>query len=41
MGYGVTFTAYQDSTAGFTESWLFGGPGWNALIDAMGFPAAV
>ncbi|MCW2674786.1 MAG: hypothetical protein JWP14_3375 [Frankiales bacterium] len=37
--YGVTFTAYKDSTEGFTQAWLFGGPGWRALLDDMGFPA--
>jgi len=34
--WGVTFTAYSDSTLGFTESWLFGGPGWLNLLDDMG-----
>lgn len=38
MGYDVTFTAYEDSAAGFTESWLYGGPGWAALLTDMGFP---
>ena len=40
MGYDVTFTAYQDSVAGFTESWLYGGPGWDFLLSDMGFPAS-
>lgn len=39
--WGVTFTGYEDSVLGFSESWFFGGPGWKALLVAMGFPAAV
>lgn len=38
--WGVTLTAYEDSVLGFSESWHFGGPGWLALLDAMGFPPA-
>lgn len=37
--YGVTFTGFRDSTFGTSESYLFGGPGWLALLDKMGFPA--
>jgi hypothetical protein len=37
--YGVTFTAFNDSTAGFAQAYLFGGPGWRALLSDMGFPA--
>jgi hypothetical protein len=37
ISWGVTFTGYEDSTLGFSESWLFGGPGWNALLAEMGF----
>lgn len=37
--WGVTFTGEEDSTLGFSESWLFGGPGWTALVEKMGFPA--
>lgn len=37
--WGVTMTGYADSDLGFTEAWLFGGPGWNALVDDMGFDA--
>lgn len=33
--YGVTFTGFKDSTLGFTESWLFGGPGWVSLLGDM------
>jgi len=39
IGWGVTLTGYEDSALGFTEAWLFGGPGWNALVDEMGFSA--
>jgi hypothetical protein len=35
--WGVTFTGEEDSTAGYSESWLFGGPGWNAILAQMGF----
>lgn len=37
--WGVTLTGYPDDELGFSEAWLFGGPGWNALIDDMGFNA--
>lgn len=35
--WGVTFTGEEDSTLGYSERWLFGGPGWNALLAQMGF----
>jgi hypothetical protein len=35
--WGVTFTGEEDSTLGYSEAWLFGGPGWKALTTAMGF----
>lgn len=35
--WGVTLTGEEDSNLGFSESWLFGGPGWNALLADMGF----
>ncbi len=37
--WGVTMTGYADSDLGFSEAWLFGGPGWNALVADMGFSA--
>lgn len=37
--WGVTMTAQIDSTAGYSERWLFGGPGWRSMLVAMGFPA--
>lgn len=33
----VTFSARPDTTLGCSEMWLFGGPGWFALLDDMGF----
>ena len=38
--WGVTFTGEEDSTLGFSESWLFGGPGIKALADKMKLKAA-
>jgi hypothetical protein len=38
--WGVTFTGEEDSLLGFSEQWLFGGPGWDALVDDMGFTRA-
>src|SRR5690606_5051496 len=33
--WGTTFAGYKDSVTGFTESWLFGGPGWKELLEDM------
>jgi hypothetical protein len=33
--WGVTFQAYQDSTLGFAQQHLYGGPGWKYLLDDM------
>jgi hypothetical protein len=33
----VTVTGEIDSTLGYSESYLFGGAGWLALLDSMGF----
>lgn len=38
--WGVTWTAEEDSTYGASESWLFGGPGWKAILDDMGITSA-
>jgi hypothetical protein len=38
--WGVTFTGEEDSTLGFSEAWFFGGAGWLALLDEMGFDQA-
>lgn len=35
--WGVTLTGEEDSTLGYSERWLFGGPGWQALLTDMGF----
>ena len=35
--YGVTFTGFMDSAAGYSERWHFGGPGWEALLASMGW----
>jgi hypothetical protein len=37
----VTFTGIEDSTLGFSHQWLFGGPGWQALLADMGIPDEV
>jgi hypothetical protein len=38
--YPLTFTGYEDSTLGYSHKWLFGGPGWEALLDEMGIDQA-
>ncbi len=38
--YPVTLTGYKDSVLGFSHQWLWGGPGWLALLDEMGIPQA-
>lgn len=35
--WGVTLTGEVDSDLGYSEEWLFGGAGWNALLVDMGF----
>jgi hypothetical protein len=35
--WGVTCTGEEDSDLGYSERWLFGGAGWNALLEEMGF----
>ncbi|MEV2277870.1 hypothetical protein AB0I72_20020 [Nocardiopsis sp. NPDC049922] len=37
LGWPVTMTAYMDSSVGYSERFFFGGPGWEALLSAMGF----
>jgi hypothetical protein len=37
--WGVTLTGYEDSDLGYSERWLFGGDGWQALLADMGFGA--
>ncbi len=40
ISYGMTFTGFEDSDAGFSHQWLFGGSGWQALLSDMGIPTA-
>lgn len=35
--WGMTFTSTLDDEAGFSEKYFFGGPGWKALLEDMGF----
>lgn len=35
--WGITFTAYPDSTLGYSSRYIFGGPGFAALASDMGF----
>lgn len=35
--WGVTLTGEIDDVLGYSEEWLFGGAGWNALLTKMGF----
>lgn len=35
--WGVTMTGEIDDTLGYSERWMFGGPGWQAITTAMGF----
>lgn len=34
----LTFSAKKDAAAGFSVRHFFGGPGWNAILEDMGFP---
>lgn len=34
-----TWTAFTDTTAGYSLEWHYGGPGWKALLTEMGFGA--
>lgn len=38
--YDVTFTGFRDTIYGTAESFLFGGPGWLALLTQMGISQA-
>lgn len=38
--YPVTFTGYEDSTLGYSHRWIFGGPGWMALLADMNIDLA-
>lgn len=38
--WGVTMVGEEDSDLGYSERWIFGGDGWNALVADMGFTQA-
>lgn len=40
ISYPLTFTGYEDSVLGYSHKWLFGGPGWEALLADMGIAQA-
>lgn len=40
ISWGVTFTGEEDSDLGYSERWIFGGPGWLALLADMGITQA-
>lgn len=40
IAYQMTLTATPDTTAGYSIRHYFGGPGWKALLAAMGFPTS-
>lgn len=40
IAWGVTLTGEEDSSVGYSERWLFGGPGWQFLLADMGFATA-
>lgn len=39
ISWGVTLTGEEDSDLGYSERWIFGGAGWQALLTDMGFAA--
>ncbi len=40
VGYDVTMTANYDDEAKTAMRFFFGGPGWKALLEEMGFATA-
>jgi len=40
ISWGVTLMGYNDPDEGFATGYLFGGPGWNGLLEDMGFDAS-
>jgi hypothetical protein len=40
ISYSMTFTGFEDSVAGFSHQWLFGGSGWQEMLSDMGIPTA-
>jgi hypothetical protein len=41
ISYPMTWRGKEDSSAGFSHKWFWGGPGWLALLDEMGITQAV
>ncbi|TDD97644.1 phage tail protein [Actinomadura rubrisoli] len=39
LTWAVTLTSYQDATLGYSERYIFGGPGWATRLASMGFDA--
>ena len=39
-GWPITFSSEVDTDAGYSVRHFFGGPGWKAALDSMGFDAA-
>ena len=39
INWGLTFQSSMDSEAGFSHRYFFGGPGWKAILEDMGFTA--
>lgn len=40
VSYPLTFTAFRDSSLGYAHRWIFGGPGWLAMLADMGVTQA-
>lgn len=40
LTWGATLTSHLDTGMGASERWLFGGPGWYAILSQMGFATA-
>lgn len=40
LGWPITMSARPDSELGYSETWFFGGPGWEALLADMGITQA-
>lgn len=38
--WGVTFTGFEDAAVGYSQRFIFGGPGWAALLADAGFTKA-
>lgn len=38
--YQMTWTGFEDSVLGYSHRWIFGGPGWLALLDDMSIDQA-